>query len=177
MQMLALLTVLLAVECGYAYKVRRDPGLTVSESEEATGRADGIRYRTSARGVNYCCSVDVDVLNVGTRPVSVKPSAADLTAERCQVKFSSIVYIRGSDARDFTQVDRQIEARGIASHGADKPLWQELRDPAQHFELAPNTFLRLTYFVREAFRNECGAVSFKLPVGTVTVATTFTEPK
>lgn len=177
MQIAALLTVLLAVECGYQWKVRRDPGLTVSEYEVATGGEDGIRYRTEVAGVNYCCSVHLDVLNVGVESVSVRPYAAGLKAEKCPVKFLSIVYVQGGDTGDFTQVDKHIEAKSMASHWPEKPLWQELQDPTKQFELAPNSFLTLHYFARGYFRKECGAYSFKLPVGSVTIATTFTEPK
>jgi len=169
--------VLLAVECGQAYKIRHDPGLTVSENDQATGSREGIKYRIDARGINHCCGVDLDVLNVGPDSVNLVPYAAELTAEKCDVQSFSIVYIQGENVKTLAEVDEQVHHKSMATRSTDEPLWLEVRDRNQQFALRPSSFLNLSYLPRGLFRRECGAYSFKLRLsGTVTIAATFTEP-
>jgi len=176
-KLMAPLAVLLAVECGHQWRARHDPGLAVSDDDVVTGGEGGVRYRLEVFGVNYCCSVRIDVLNVGVESITVRPHAAELTSEKCPVKFLSILYVQGDGARDFKQVDDSFHAKSMASHPPETPLWQELHNPARYFELPRRSFLTLSYFARGEFRKECGAYSFKLPAGGITIAATFTEPK
>jgi hypothetical protein len=73
MQMTALLALLLAVECGMHYKVRRDPGLDVTGDQVATGGDPTTLFRISAGGLNRCCAVHLDVLNAGFEPLTIHP--------------------------------------------------------------------------------------------------------
>lgn len=165
------------IECGHAYKVRRDPGLTVSEYEEATGSQKGISYRTSANGMNYCCSVNVDVLNVGPESVTLLPYSAELTAQSCKIKLLSLSYIQGDHVQSLAAINQQVSERSMASHWPEKPLWLEVTDRNRQFLIPSSAFLRLSYYTRD-FRSECGPISFKLPIdGKITIASTFTEPK
>jgi hypothetical protein len=172
MQMTALLALLLAVECGMHYKVRRDPGLEVY-GNVATGGEDTTLFRISAYGLNHCCEVHLDVLNAGFEPLTIHPRFAELSAEKCAPHVLYVAYDRGDNVSTFEELDEEAAARWRAAPVGTS--WIQLLGPADSIEIAPHSFVSLDYYASGSWDPSCGAYSFKMKVGGVDVSATFPE--
>jgi hypothetical protein len=162
--------VLLAfVECGNRYKVQRDPGLTVSDDEEAYGHGGGIRYRVDAKGLNsHCCQIMVDILNVGGPAVSVRPRDAELSSPNCRVTIEFVEYLEGGDVRTFEDVRREAFTNFLSKG------WLVVGEAP--LILRSDSYLELLY-VPGQFTKECAPYTFRLKIDeNLTIRTTFTGP-
>ena len=172
MRALVLGTLLLSfVECGYHYGVLLDGSEEVSGEGVALQSRQNLIYRVAARGVNHCCDVRVDIINLGSGPLSLTPGAATLTSGTCKPDLHLPVYVEGAGVGSLAELDAQAWERLSSSW-----QWLEMRGPDQQFSIAPRAFIQLSYYAAP-FRKECAPYSFSLKAGgDIVISATFIPP-
>jgi hypothetical protein len=161
-----LLAVLLAVECGHRYKVKREPGLSVDDYGRATGSQDNVDFRMDAGCTNSHCSINVDILNLRLEPLHVAPDSASLTSA-CQLDGRGIQYWQGTGTSNFEELEKQARAR------AARPYWLSLPERAI-LTIPHRGFVRLSYPAGIVYR--CAPYTFSLRTADgPTIAAAFTE--